>query len=210
MSKRTITRRTAVASAAAGIAALPLVAFSRSTALAYAFSGPAADRSLGLTAPLACTRATPRKTEGPYYSPQTPVRANLREPDTSGQPLVLHGLVLTPDCQPVAGAVVDIWHSDENGRYDNSGFRYRGHQFTDSTGAFRFETIRPARYRRRTSHIHVKVQGASTRLLTSQLFFPDLPDKNARDGIFHEDLLLSLSSNPEGWLGRFDFVLSPA
>ena len=154
-----------MASATAGIAALPLVAFSRSTALAYAFSGPAANRSLGLTPPLACTRATPRKTEGPYYTQQTPARANLREPDTRGQPLVLHGLVLTPDCQPVAGTVVDIWHSDENGRYDNSGFRYRGHQFTDSVGAFRFETIRPARYRRRTSHIHVKVQGASTAIL---------------------------------------------
>ena len=107
--------------------------------------------------------------------------------------------------------MVDIWHSDENGRYDNSGFRYRGHQFTDSAGAFRFETIRPASLSKayaRTSTSRSK--GASTRLLTSQLFFPDLPDKNARDGIFHDDLLLDLSRGPDGWLGRFDFVLSPA
>ena len=193
MSKRTITRRIALVSAAASVVALPFVIFSRSTTLGYAFSGPAADRALGLAPPLACTRATRSETEGPYHTPQTPLRADLREPGTHGQPLVLHGLVLTPDCRPVAGAVIDIWHSDEDGRYDNSGFRYRGHQFTDAAGAFRFETVRPGRYPGRTPHIHVKVQGASTRLLTSQLFFPDLPDENARDGIFHDDLLLGLS-----------------
>ena len=210
MSKRTITRRIALVSAAAGVAALPFVIFGRSSTLGYSFSGPAADRVLGLAPSLACTRATRSETEGPYYTPQTPLRADLREPDAHGQPLVLHGLVLTPDCNPVAGAVIDIWHSDEDGRYDNSGFRYRGHQFTDGAGAFRFETVRPGRYPGRTPHIHVKVQGASTRLLTSQLFFPDLSDENARDGIFHDDLLLDLSRGPDGWLGRFDFVLSPA
>ena len=209
MSKRRITRRLALVSTAAGAASLPFVAFGRSTLLGYALSGPAADRALGLVPPLACTRATRGRTEGPYYTPQTPLRADLREPDTSGQPLVLQGMVLTRDCRPVAGAVIDIWHSDEDGRYDNSGFRYRGHQFTDGAGAFRFETIRPARYARRTPHIHVKVQGESTRALTSQLFFPDLPVENARDGIFREDLLLDLSRGPDGWLGRFDFVLSP-
>ena len=210
MSKRTITRRIALVSAAAGVVVLPFVFSSRSTTLGYAFSGPAADRALGLAPPLACTRGTRSETEGPYYTPQTPLRADLRESDTRGQPLVLHGLVLTPDCSPVAGAVIDIWHSDEDGRYDNSGFRYRGHQFTDGAGAFRFETVRPGRYPGRTPHIHVKVQGASTRLLTSQLFFPDLSDENARDGIFHDDLLLDLSRGPDGWIGRFDFVLSPA
>ena len=163
MSKRTITRRIALVSAAAGVVALPFVIFSRSTTLGYSFSDPAADRSLGLAPSLACTRATRGETEGPYYTPQTPQRTDLREPDTRGPPLVLQGLVLTPDCRPVAGAVIDIWHSDEDGRYDNSGFRYRGHQFTDAAGAFRFETIRPARYPGRTPHIHVKVQGASTR-----------------------------------------------
>ena len=136
MSKRIITRRFALVSAAAGAASLPFAAFGRSTLLGYAFSGPAADRALGLVPPLACTRATRGRTEGPYYTPQTPLRADLREPDTSGQPLVLQGMLLTPDCRPVADAVTDIWHSDEDGRYDNSGFRYRGHQFTDASARF--------------------------------------------------------------------------
>ena len=211
MLKRTFSRRGAlIAAAAASVTAVSCLVRARSTLLGYPFSGPAADRSLGLAPPLTCTREIPERTEGPFYTPGTPLRTNLREPDTSGRPLVVRGLVLSPDCRPIGGAVVDIWHSDEHGRYDNSGFRYRGHQYTDAAGAFRFETIRPVRYSGRTPHIHVKVQGPSTRLLTTQLYFPDLPDENASDGIYHDDLLLNLSRTPQGWLGRFDFVLAPA
>ena len=105
---------------------------------------------------------------------------------------MLQGLVLTPDCRPVAGAAVDLWHCDERGRYDNSGFRYRGHQFTDAAGAFRFETIRPGHYTGRTPHFHVKVQGERTRALTTQLYFPDLRRRNAGDFIYREELLLRL------------------
>ena len=200
MWKRTFSRRGALfAAAAAGVTGLSWLACSRATLLDYPFSGPAADRSLGLAPPLACTRAIPELTEGPFYTPGTPLRSNLREPDTSGRPLVVQGLVLSPDCRPIGGAVVDIWHADEHGRYDNSGFRYRGHQYTDAAGAFRFETIRPVRY-----------QGSSTRPLTTQLYFPDVPEDHARDGIFHDDLLMDLRRTSQGWLGRFDFVLAPA
>ena len=125
--------------------------------------------------------------------------------------MVFEGLVLTPDCRPVPGAVIDIWHSDERGRYDNRGFRYRGHQFTDAAGAFRFLTIRPGRYTGRTPHIHVKLQGRKARVLTTQVYFPDLEAANARDSIFRNDLLLRLDRTAAGfWRGRFDFVLQPA
>lgn len=208
---RSYSRRGALmAAAAAGVTGLSWLACSRATLLDYPFSGPAADRSLGLASPLDCTRAIPETTEGPFYTPGTPLRTNLREPGSNGRPLVLQGLVLSPDCRPIGGAVVDIWHADENGRYDNSGFRYRGHQYTDAAGAYRFETIRPVRYTGRTPHIHVKVQGPSTRLLTTQIYFPDLSDENVGDGIFHDDLLLDLTRTSQGWLGRFDFVLAPA
>ena len=113
--------------------------------------------------------------------------------------------MLTPDCRPVAGAAVDLWHSDERGRYDNSGFRYRGHQFTDAAGAFRFETIRPGHYTGRTPHFHVKVQGERTRVLTTQLYFPDLRRRNTRDFIYREELLLRLGRDrrPLGRAVRF-------
>ena len=101
---------------------MPFLARARAARLGYPSPGVVADRGLGLAPPLACTPGTPASTAGPFYTPSTPRRASLREPGSGGEPLVLQGLVLTPDCRPVAGAAVDLWHSDERGRYDNSGF----------------------------------------------------------------------------------------
>ena len=208
---RTLTRRVALAGLASAVAAAaPASALAaRAALLGYANEGPAADRGLGLEPPLACTPGTRALTAGPFYTPQTPRRADLREPGTGGETLALEGLVLGPDCAPLAGAAIDIWHCDEHGRYDNRGFRYRGHQFTDGAGAFGFATIRPVPYSRRTPHIHVKVQGAATRPLTTQLYFPDMQEANARDRLFRDDLVLRLERSGDGWRGRFDFVLAP-
>ena len=213
MSNRSVTRRTVaagLAAGAAGAAATLYLSGARSATLGYVFRGPASDRGLDLAPPTACTPGTIGRTAGPYYTPSTPRRTDLREPGSRGEPLVLQGLVLTPDCRPVPGAVVDIWHCDARGRYDNDGFRYRGHQFTDTAGAFRFRTIRPVHYTGRTPHFHVRVQGEKTRLLTTQLFFPDLREANRRDFIYRDDLLLRLGRNGGIWRARFDFVLAPA
>ena len=205
-----MTRRRVLAVLAGGAAAaLPSTAYS--TLLGYAAPEAVPDRGLGLAPPLACTPGTRSQTAGPFYTPATPRRADLREPGAGGEPLVFEGLVLTPDCRPLRGAVIDIWHSDGRGRYDNRGFRYRGHQFADAAGAFRFLTIRPGRYTGRTPHIHVKLQGRGSRALTTQVYFPDLADRNARDSLFRDDLLLRLDRTAAGvWRARFDFVLQPA
>ncbi|MCY4592398.1 MAG: intradiol ring-cleavage dioxygenase [Alphaproteobacteria bacterium] len=158
-----------------------------------------------------CGAPTRRQTEGPYYTPSTPRRADLREPGSDGETLVLEGSVLTANCRPLPGAVIDIWHCDERGRYDNRGFRYRGHQVTDPAGMFRFLTIRPVRYTGRTPHIHVKLFGAGTHLLTTQVYFPDHAATNARDRIYRDDLLVRLDRDAgDEWRARFDFVLAPA
>ena len=204
---RSVTRRLALTGLAAAGSA-PFAACTGWASLDYTFSGPAADRSLGLAPPAACTAGTRSSTAGPFYTPQTPRRATLREPDTRGEPLVFEGLVLAHDCRPLAGAVIDIWHCDEDGHYDNRGFRYRGHQYTDAAGAFRFETVRPGHYPGRTPHIHVKVQGEATRVLTTQVFFSDLEAANAGDWIFRDDLVMRLDRADDAWRGRFDFVLA--
>jgi len=210
MSNRSLTRRTVAAGLAAGAAAALLPPGARSATPGYGFSGPAPDRGLGLAPPPACTPGTIGRTAGPFYTPSTPRRTRLLEPDSGGEPLVLQGLVLMPDCRPVPGAVVDLWHCDERGRYDNSGFRYRGHQFTDSAGAYRFETVRPGHYTGRTPHFHVRVQGETTRLLTTQLYFPDLQEANRRDYIYRDELRMQLERAGGIWRARFDFVLAPA
>jgi protocatechuate 3,4-dioxygenase beta subunit len=44
---------------------------------------------------------TPAQTEGPYFTPDSPQRSNLREKGMSGTRLVLTGQVLNTKCQPV-------------------------------------------------------------------------------------------------------------
>ena len=87
---------------------------------------------------------TIRQGEGPFFKPKSPERSDLREPGAGGRPFELSGFVLTRRCRPLGGAVVDLWHADDKGEYDNTGFRYRGHVITGPDGAFRFRTIAPA------------------------------------------------------------------
>jgi protocatechuate 3,4-dioxygenase beta subunit len=147
------------------------------------------------------------ETEGPFFKPKSPERSELREPGTKGRQFELSGFVLTRNCRPLGGAVVDLWHADEKGEYDNIGFRYRGHVITGADGAFRFRTIVPALYPGRTRHYHVKVQAPSSRLLTTQLYFPNEP-ANLHDGLFQRELLMRIENAGDGLDGRFDFVLN--
>lgn len=149
---------------------------------------------------------TVRQTEGPFFKPKSPERSDLREPGTKGRQFELSGFVLTRRCRPLSGAVVDLWHADERGEYDNTGFRYRGHVVTGADGAFRFRTIQPAVYSGRTRHYHVKVQAPGSRLLTTQLYFPNEP-ANLRDGLFKRELLMRVADAGDSLAGRFDFVL---
>jgi protocatechuate 3,4-dioxygenase beta subunit len=149
---------------------------------------------------------TVRQTEGPFFKPRSPERNDLREPGTGGRPFELSGFVLTRSCRPLPRAVVDLWHADDKGEYDNVGFRYRGHVISGPDGAFRFSTIVPAIYSGRTRHYHVKVQAPSSRLLTTQLYFPNEP-ANRRDGLFQRELLMRVADASDGLAGQFDFLL---
>ena len=150
---------------------------------------------------------TVAETEGPFFKPSSPERSDLRELGTRGKPFELSGFVLTKNCNPLRGAVVDLWHADENGEYDNIGFRYRGHVITEPDGVFRFRTITPAPYTGRTRHYHIKVQAPGSRLLTTQLYFPNEP-RNHRDSLFQRELLMRVADVRDGLAGRFDFVLN--
>lgn len=150
-----------------------------------------------------CGIVTPRQTEGPFYTPNTPKRISLVEPGSKAPRLVVLGTVLSADCKPVPNALLDFWHSDERGEYDNRGFRYRGHQFADAQGRYRLETIVPAEYPGRTRHIHVKVQAPGGRILTTQLYFAGDPG-NRRDGLYRAELEMKKGKGEET---SFDFVV---
>jgi protocatechuate 3,4-dioxygenase beta subunit len=200
-------------SSSAGGASTPSGSEGGSAAASTATSAPAA-ASAQLTPTPACgdddDEPTIAQTEGPYFTPNSPMRTSLVETGMSGTRLVLEGQVLTRSCSPVARAMVDFWQCDNAGVYDNSGYRLRGHQFTDDSGRFRLETIVPGLYTGRTRHIHVKVQAPNRPVLTTQLYFPNEPG-NSRDGIYNEALLLEDYRDASGGkAGRFDFVLNIA
>lgn len=154
----------------------------------------------------AASRLTPGQTEGPYFKDGSPERVSLIEPGMAGTPLIVSGTVMSADCKPVAGALLDVWQADDNGDYDNVGFRLRGHQFTNASGRYRVETIIPGLYTGRTEHIHVKVQAPNRPVLTTQLYFAGVPE-NASDTIFDPGLVMDVQVEGGVKVAAFDFVV---
>jgi protocatechuate 3,4-dioxygenase beta subunit len=149
---------------------------------------------------------TPEETTGPYFRPNSPAKSNFREPGITGEPVNLSGRVLDRNGKPIAGVLLDFWHSDASGQYDFNGFRCRGHQFTDSGGRYSLQTIMPGLYPARTRHYHVRLQSAHGPILSTQLYFPG-EARNSTDFLFRHDLLLKIRSTTEGWAATFNFVL---
>ena len=150
---------------------------------------------------------TPAQTEGPYFTPNSPLRKSIVPVGAGGTRLTLSGRVLSTAGRPVARALVDFWQADARGAYDNNGYPFRGHQFTDAQGRFSLGTVVPGLYPGRTKHIHVKVQAPGRAILTTQLYFPGVA-RNRTDGIFSAELLVrSWRKVGARRAARFDFVL---
>ena len=147
------------------------------------------------------------QTEGPYYTPNTPERASLLEPGMPGTQLVVSGRVVDTQGTPIDRALIDFWHCDNAGQYDNAGYTLRGHQFTNTSGQWQLTTLVPGLYSGRTRHIHVKVQAPNQPVLTTQLYFPGEPG-NARDGIYDASLEMDVKDAADGKAATFTFVLN--
>jgi protocatechuate 3,4-dioxygenase beta subunit len=136
--------------------------------------------------------ARPQQTEGPFFVEEGLNRSDIRsDPGTGavkpGVPLRLALRVSRmsgASCAPLAGAQVDIWHCDAEGRYSDVGNRratsekfLRGYQRTDAAGMAQFLTIYPGSYGGRAVHVHFKIRtaasSASVYEFTSQLYFDD-------------------------------------
>lgn len=96
--------------------------------------------------------ATETTVLGPFYvqdPPEMPLGADV-SPGMPGEKLLVEGAVAAAGGGPLAGAVVDIWHSDKDGFYDvqnpegetTGRARFRA----DAQGRFHFWTIQPAFY----------------------------------------------------------------
>jgi catechol 1,2-dioxygenase len=136
--------------------------------------------------------------EGPYYLPGAPEFAReatlpMRE-DEKGTPLLFQGTVTDLDGAPIDGALVELWHADDDGYYSQFApgipeWNLRGTIRTGPDGRYTFHTVRPAPYQIptdgatgaliaaagwhawRPAHLHVKVSAPGFLPVTTQLYF---------------------------------------
>jgi protocatechuate 3,4-dioxygenase beta subunit len=149
---------------------------------------------------------TPQETIGPAFKPDSPLKDNFRESGVTGVLVTLSGFVLDRKGKPIKAALLDFWHADADGQYDFTGFRCRGHQFSEANGRYELQTILPGIYPGRTRHYHVRLQAPPGPILTTQLYFPGEP-RNSSDFLFRRDLLLNIRDTNQGRQANFNFVL---
>ena len=192
------------------------------------------DRLLDIRADEADERAgrsggTPRAIEGPLYiagAPLSKYEVRVDEGDTPrGEVIVMEGRVLGVDGKPVAGAIIDVWHANERGRYshfdpDQAEYALRRRIETDAQGRYRFRSFIPpgyaippnsptselfaalGRHGNRPAHIHFLVAAPGKRTLTTQVNVPGdsfIDDDFAfatRDGLILE---LERNTSPAGY-----------
>ena len=143
---------------------------------------------------------TPWQGEGPFYPDKIPVDTDndlVKNGDNSfeagGKILILNGILLNPDSEPVNHVSIEIWQTDKNGVYMHSGsfardimdkeFQGFGRTKTDRNAQLFFRTIVPTEYPGRTPHIHMKLWREEKNILTTQLYIKDHP-RNNKDFLF--------------------------
>jgi len=116
--------------------------------------------------------------EGPFYTDNPPeIQASqLASANEAGQRMIISGRVFNLDCSEfIPNAMVDVWHANDAGQYDNNGFNLRGKVLTNDQGFYMFETIMPGKYLNggefRPSHIHFKITPPGFDTITTQLYF---------------------------------------
>ncbi|MEQ1903592.1 MAG: hypothetical protein ABL888_05370 [Pirellulaceae bacterium] len=95
----------------------------------------------------------------------------LARPEEPGEWLEIEGEVIDADKKPIAGAVVDVFGTDEKGNYHptiegESTPRLFGVLVADDEGKFSFRTIRPGPYpgTRNARHFHIWATAAGKRM----------------------------------------------
>ncbi|MCY1274792.1 catechol 1,2-dioxygenase [Pseudomonas jinjuensis] len=151
----------------------------------------AKDEQAGLTG------GTPRTIEGPLYVAGAPLAEGETRMDDGSEegvatPMFLEGQVLDLDGNPVAGAIVDLWHANTKGNYSyfdqsQSEYNLRRRIVTDAEGRYRARSIVPSgygcnpqgptqecldqlgRHGQRPAHIHFFISAPGYRHLTTQI-----------------------------------------
>ncbi len=100
------------------------------------------------------TQPTTANMMGPFWREDSPITqsgGSLLRSKTPGERVWVNAYVKDLDGKPVADARVDVWHSSNEGLYENQDAKQaemnlRGRFKTDENGFFQFETIKPSGY----------------------------------------------------------------
>ena len=175
---------------------------------------------------------------GPFYVPESPVRAfgdSMVEYEDQGEPTILRGVVRGTGGIPIAEALVDVWQNSATGFYavqqpeEQGATNLRGRYHTDDSGRFEIRCVRPVpypipddgpvgrlledtgRHPWRAAHIHAKVSADGHEPLTTHIFdrSSEYLDSDTVFGV-KESLIDDFVPGPGGVLVcEHDFVLSP-
>jgi len=183
---------------------------------------------------------TPKQTSGPFYPTQDQADKDVdltiikgHSERAEGDIIYVRGQVLDEECQPVAGALVEIWQANKWGRYSHQAdtnpapldpnSQGWGQAVTDKEGYYGFKTIMPGAYPAssnwvRPPHIHFKVWRRGYHELITQMYFAG-QELNEKDFILMSlpkeervKVIIALESGPldaepGARLCRFDIVL---
>jgi protocatechuate 3,4-dioxygenase beta subunit len=131
---------------------------------------------IGFARTLAFCVATTRDVLGPFYKSNSPIREAMADAQELGQALSVSGIVYDTTCEPLNGAIVELWQANAEGVYDNTNnFKLRAQQTTSQDGAYLFTTVYPGSYDNRPSHIHYRVSVPGGTSLVTQLYFEGDP-----------------------------------
>ena len=170
---------------------------------------------------IAPTEAT---VEGPFFwpgAPDMPLGADIAE-GVPGEPTLYMGRVTDVDGRPLAGALLDVWSGDGDGKYDvqlsaEPTMKARGRLRTDAEGRYWFWSIRPNYYPvpddgpvgdmlratnrniNRPGHIHMMVSADGHVPLTTHIFVAGSPYID-EDVVFgkRDSLVVEFDKHPPG------------
>jgi protocatechuate 3,4-dioxygenase beta subunit len=197
------------------------------------------------TEPPACNSAsTPRQILGPFFPSRRREDEDFdltmiagRTVRAEGEIVHLSGQILDQECQPVEGALVEIWQANCHGRYDHErdarnprpldpNFQGWARMTTGADGRFAIKTVKPGSYPAdnsgwiRPPHIHFKVSRRGYHELVTQMYFEgeelNEPD-HLRRALSPEDrarvtvhFAAAPQIEPGARAGRFDITLRKA
>jgi len=171
--------------------------------------------------------------EGPYYKPGAPLLSGrpaqlpMRE-NEPGDRMIFRGTVVSPSGEAVPAALIDVWHSTNDGSYSffnpalPSEYLLRGKIEAGSDGAIEFESILPVpyeipkdgptgllmnevlgRHSWRPAHLHFMISADGFKPLVTQLYFRD-------DPYLESDSCSAVKDSLVVDVGKVDFKGSPA